>query len=109
MPLDETTYHLIGAEALSGVKPSAILVNTSRGPVVDTTALKEALASGRLRGAVLDVPEDELEVYHDFGGANVVVTPHLGGFGEEACNRIMQITLDSVRAWMAGAPINRLF
>jgi glycerate dehydrogenase len=75
---------------------------------VETAALKDALASGRLRGAGLDVLEDEWDVYHDFGDANVVVTPHLGWYTEEARDRIMQIALDSVRAWMAGNPINRV-
>jgi lactate dehydrogenase-like 2-hydroxyacid dehydrogenase len=106
--LNETSYHLIDAGALAHVKPSAILVNTSRGPVVDTAALKDALAAGRLRGAGLDVLEDELEVYHDFGDANVVITPHIGWYAEEAVDRIMEISLANVRAWMAGEPINRL-
>jgi D-lactate dehydrogenase len=107
-PLLESTHHLINADALARVKPGAILVNTSRGPLVDTAALKEALASGRLRGAGLDVLEDERTVYHDFGEANVVITPHLGWYTEEARDRIMQITLENVRMWMAGAPINRV-
>jgi D-lactate dehydrogenase len=108
VPLIEATRHLIDAEALAGIKPGAILVNTSRGGVVDTQALKEALASGRLRGAGLDVLEDERTVYHDFGQANVVVTPHLGWHTEEARDRIMQISLQNVRAWMAGDPVHRV-
>jgi D-lactate dehydrogenase len=108
VPLLESTHHLINADTLARVKPGAILVNTSRGPIVDTAALKEALASGRLRGAGLDVLEDERTVYHDFGEANVVITPHLGWYTEEARDRIMQITLENVRAWLAGQPINRL-
>lgn len=106
--LNPTSYHLIDAEALDQVKPSAILINTSRGAVVDTAALKEALHAGKLRGAGLDVLEDELEVYHDFGDANVVITPHIGWYAEEACARIMQISLGNVRAWMEGKPVNRL-
>jgi D-lactate dehydrogenase len=108
VPLLKSTHHLINAEALSRVKPGAILVNTSRGQLVDTVALKEALAVGRLRGAGLDVLEDERTVYHDFGEANVVITPHLGWYTEEARDRIMQITLENVRMWLAGNPINRL-
>lgn len=108
VPLMEATRHLIDAEALAGIKPGAILVNTSRGGVVDTRALKEALASGRLRGAGLDVLEDERTAYHDFGQANVVVTPHLGWYTEEARDRILQISLENVRAWMAGNPIHRV-
>jgi D-lactate dehydrogenase len=108
VPLVEGTRHLIDANALAGTKPGAILVNTSRGGVVDTAALKEALSSGRLRGAGLDVLEDERTAYHDFGEANVVVTPHLGWYTEEARDRILQISLQNVRAWMAGNPIHRV-
>jgi D-lactate dehydrogenase len=108
VPLLESTRHLINADALARVKPGAILINTSRGPVVDTTALKDALASGQLRGAGLDVLEDERTVYHDFGDANVVVTPHLAWYTEEARDRILQISLENVKAWMEGTPINRV-
>ncbi|MEW5961624.1 MAG: NAD(P)-dependent oxidoreductase [Chloroflexota bacterium] len=108
VPLLESTRHLINADTLARLKPGAILVNTSRGPIVDTAALKEALAAGRLRGAGLDVLEDERTVYHDFGGANVVITPHLGWYTEEARDRIMQLTLENVRRWLAGDPINRV-
>jgi D-lactate dehydrogenase len=108
VPLLESTMHLIDEEALAHIKLGAILVNTSRGAVVDTAALKHALASGRLRGAGLDVLEDERTAFHDFGDANVIVTPHLGWYTEEARDRIMHITLDNVRAWMAGKPINRV-
>jgi D-lactate dehydrogenase len=108
VPLLPTTHHLIDAQAFALVKPGAILVNTSRGGIVDTSALREALASGRLRGAGLDVLEDERTVYHDFGDLNVVVTPHLGWYTMEARDRILHISLDNVRAWMAGTPINRI-
>ena len=108
VPLIEGTRHLIDSEALAATKPGAILVNTSRGGVVDTQALKGALALGSLRGAGLDVLEDERATYHDFGQANVVVTPHLGWYTHEARDRILQISLDNVRAWMAGDPANRV-
>jgi len=108
VPLLPATRHLIDAEALSRVKPGAILVNTSRGPIVDTGALKEALVTRRLRGAGLDVLEDERTVYHDFGDLNVVVTPHLGWYTEEARDRILQVALGDVRAWLEGRPVNRV-
>jgi D-lactate dehydrogenase len=104
----ESTKHLINSDTLARIKPGAILVNTSRGGVVDTAALKDALAAGRLGGAGLDVLEDERSLYHDFGDANVVVTPHLGWYTKEARDRIMQITLDNVKAWLQGNPINRV-
>jgi D-lactate dehydrogenase len=108
VPLLESTRHLINADTLAQVKPGAILINTSRGPLVDTGALKEALAAGKLRGAGLDVLEDERTVFHDFGEANVIITPHLGWYTEEARDRIMQITLQNVSAWLAGEPVNRV-
>lgn len=108
VPLIPGTKHLIDAQALASVKPGAILVNTSRGGIVDTCALREALAAGRLRGAGLDVLEDERTVYHDFGGLNVVITPHIGWYTIEARDRIMRISLENIGAWMAGAPVNRI-
>lgn len=108
VPLTPATRHLIDAAALSRVKAGAILVNTSRGAIVDTGALKEALAAGRLRGAGLDVLEDERTVYHELGDLNVVVTPHLGWYTEEARDRILQAALDDVRAWLEGRPVNRV-
>jgi D-lactate dehydrogenase len=108
VPLLPTTHHLIDALAFACVKTGAILVNTSRGGIVDTAALKDALTTGRLRGAGLDVLEEERSVYHDFGDLNVVITPHLGWYTLEARDRIMRISLENVRAWMAGTPINRI-
>ena len=108
VPLLPATRHLIDARALALVKPGAILVNTSRGAIVDTGALREALASGRLRGAGLDVLEDERTVYHDFGDLNVVVTPHLGWYTDEARDRILQVSLDERARLAAGQPINRI-
>jgi phosphoglycerate dehydrogenase-like enzyme len=104
----ESTIHLMNAERLAQMKPGAILVNTSRGAVVDTQALVEALRSGHLGGAGLDVLEDERETYHDFGDLNVVVTPHLGWYTDGAVQRILWIALEDIAAFMRGAPINRV-
>ncbi len=106
--LNDTTRHLINAERLALMKPSAILVNTSRGAVVDTDALIAALRAGRLGGAGLDVLEDERTTYHDFAGLNVVVTPHLGWYTDGAVARILAITLDNIAAFMRGEIINRV-
>jgi len=108
LPLTDQTHHLISAQALAQVKPGAILVNTSRGPIVDTAVLKEALASGRLAGAGLDVLEEERTLYHDFGDANVIVTPHIGWYTQEARGRLLQISLAAVRAWMEGRDLDRI-
>jgi glycerate dehydrogenase len=75
---------------------------------MDTAALKDALASGRVHGAGLDVLEDEHNVYHDFGDLNVIVTPHVGWYTNEACANLVNISIDNVRAWMEGNPINRV-
>ncbi|MCA9794491.1 MAG: D-glycerate dehydrogenase [Candidatus Eremiobacteraeota bacterium] len=76
-PLTEATHHLIDAQALGRMKPTAFLINTSRGPVVDEGALVEALNQGRLAGAGLDVFEREPEVHPGlFGLPGVVLAPH---------------------------------
>jgi D-lactate dehydrogenase len=106
--LNEATHHLINAERLAQMKQGAILVNTSRGAVVDTKALIAALRSGRLCGAGLDVLEDERDHYYDFSGLNVVVTPHLGWYTDGAVDRILAITLANIAAFQRGELVNRL-
>jgi D-lactate dehydrogenase len=106
--LNEATHHLLNAGRLAMMQQGAILVNTSRGAVVDTRALIAALRAGRLGGAGLDVLEDERDRYHDFGDLNVVVTPHLGWYTDGAVDRILDITLQDIAAFVQGEPINRL-
>lgn len=106
--LNEATHHLMNAERLAQMRQGAILVNTSRGAVVDTDALIAALRSGHLGGAGLDVLEDERERYHDFSGLNVVVTPHLGWYTDGAVSRILNIALENIAAFQRGELVNRL-
>lgn len=106
--LGESTRHLINAERLARMKPGAILINTSRGAVVDTQALVASLRAGQLAGAGLDVLEDEHETYHDLSGLNVVVTPHLGWYTDGAVHRILAVTLENIAAFMRGTPVNRV-
>ncbi len=106
--LTDATHHLISADRLAQIKAGAILVNTSRGAVVDTQALIAALRSGRLGGAGLDVLEDERERYHDFGDLNVVVTPHLGWYTDGAVDRILSIALAGIDGFLRGERINRV-
>lgn len=78
VPLTPQTHHLFGREALSQMKPGAFLINVSRGPVVDNAALEEALASGRLGGAGLDVLEGEPDPPPSLTALpQVIVTPHV--------------------------------
>ncbi len=79
VPLSAETHHLIDAAALGKMKPSAYLINTARGPVVDEAALVEALHAGQIAGAGLDVYEDEPRMAAGLAGCrNAVVLPHLG-------------------------------
>lgn len=106
--LNDATHHLIDAAGLEKMKQGAILINTSRGAVVDTQALMAALRSERLLGAGLDVLEDERESYHDFGDLNVIVTPHLGWYTDGAVQRIVEISLENIAAYLRGDLINRV-
>jgi D-lactate dehydrogenase len=106
--LTEATHHLINADRLAQMKKGAILVNTARGAVVDTDALSEALRSGHIGGAGLDVLEDEREVHHDFGDLNVVVTPHLGWYTDGAVYRILNITLEILSSFKHGEIIHQI-
>ena len=106
--LNDATQHLINADRLAQMKPGVVLVNTARGAVVDTAALMEALRSGHVAGAGLDVLEDERDVYHNFGDLNVVITPHLGWYTDGAVDRILAISLENIAAYLRGEPINRL-
>ncbi len=106
IPMSVGTHHLLNARRLAMMKPGAILINTSRGAVVDTQALIEALRSGHLAGAGLDVLDGERSIYHDFSGLNVVVTPHIGWYTDGAVRRILSITLGNIAAFAAGRCTN---
>jgi D-lactate dehydrogenase len=106
--LNKATHHLMNADRLAQMKMGAILINTSRGAVVDTQALISALRAGNIGGAGLDVLEDERVKYHDFGDLNVVVTPHLGWYTDGAVDRILTIALTGIEAFMRGERINRV-
>lgn len=90
VPLTPETRNLIRREVLARMKPTAILVNTARGGIVDEAAVGEAVAAGRLAGAGLDVVVDEpLKPSHPLNGvSNVVLTPHVAGVTEEAMMRM---------------------
>lgn len=99
-PLTDATRNMINAEALSRMKPDAILINAARGGIVDETALAEALKAGRLGGAALDVFETEpltAEAGAKFKDlANLVLTPHIAGVTGESNERVSHLIADKV-------------
>lgn len=111
VPLTEATRHLIGARELSLMKPTAILINTARGPVVDEEALVSALKAGTIAGAGLDVYEQEPLVHPGLVELpNVVLLPHLGSATLETRIRMGRICLDNIEAVLNGRPApNRIF
>jgi D-3-phosphoglycerate dehydrogenase / 2-oxoglutarate reductase len=102
-PLTPETRHLIDAERLSLMKPGVRLVNAARGDLVDIDALVEALRSGHVAGAALDVfPEEPYTSGEILGMENVVVTPHLGASTQEAQDRAGVIVAEQVAAALRG-------
>jgi len=99
LPLTAETRHLIDGEALAKMKPTAVLVNTSRGPIVDEEALVDALRVGRIAGAALDVFEHEPEVHPGLLELeNVVLVPHLGSATEETREAMGMLCVEGLRA-----------
>jgi D-lactate dehydrogenase len=120
IPLTPATHHLIDAEALSAMKPGAMLVNTGRGALIDSRALIAALKSGRLGAAGLDVYEEEEGVFFEdlsnrvlqddvlarlLTFPNVLITSHQGFLTREALAKIASVTLENVRAFERGEPL----
>ena len=103
-PLTPETRGLIGADALRRMKPTAYLVNTARGPVVDTDALVEALHAGEIAGAALDVTDPEpLPADHPLLNApNLLVLPHLGSATHATRERMADIAVENLLAGLRG-------
>ncbi|MBS3733402.1 MAG: hydroxyacid dehydrogenase [Phycisphaerae bacterium] len=128
VPYNEKTRHIVDADALAKMKPGAILVNTARGGLVDPEALIDALRSGHLGGAALDVLEAETAVAEEaellsrsydvdtlrsvvqntalLRMENVIITPHNAFNSSEALERIIKATVGNVHAYLAGTPEN---
>lgn len=110
-PLTDETRNLLSREKLALMKKTAILINTSRGPVVDNAALAEALNEGRLAAAGIDVFDGEpplAEEYPLLHAKNVVCTPHVGFATVESIHRRAEIVFDNVAKWMEGTVQNRM-
>ena len=129
VPYNEHTHHLLNRENIGMLKKGAYLINTSRGAVVETEALIEALQNGTLAGAGLDVLEEEgdlndetallaaphpnakelkivLENHYLISHPRVIVTPHLAFNTQEAVERILDTTIENIQKFAAGSPIN---
>jgi glyoxylate reductase len=106
-PLTDETYHLISTEALRKMKPSAILINTARGPVVDPAALYQALKAGQIGYAALDVTEPEpipldnplLEL------DNIIIAPHIASASRATRDKMAQMAADNLLAGLQGQPL----
>ena len=107
-PLTPDTKHLINSETLQQMKPSAILINTGRGPLVNDDDVAEALRNNRLRAFCADVlteepPKADHPLLHC---ANAYITPHIAWASDEARARLVDIAINNIRAFCKGAPQN---
>jgi glycerate dehydrogenase len=107
-PLTPQTVQMVNAQRLALMKPTAFLLNTSRGALVDEPALAEALNSGRLAGAALDVLAAEPPPADNplLRARNCIITPHLAWATRAARSRLMRIAVENVRAFLQGKPRN---
>ncbi|MGC9221367.1 MAG: 2-hydroxyacid dehydrogenase [Solirubrobacteraceae bacterium] len=107
LPLTAQTRHLIGSRAFELMKPTAILINTARGPVVDHEALTQALHTGQIGGAALDVTEPEpLPQDHALWQApNLLVVPHIASATWTSREQMAEMAVDNIIAGLAGRPL----
>ncbi len=109
VPLNDSTRGLIGREQLGMMKKTAVLINTARGPVVDSQALAQALQDGVIAGAAVDVFEMEPPVPADhvlFGAPNLIATPHVAFASHQAFEKRAVIVCENIKRWIDGEPQN---
>ncbi len=106
-PLTPVTHHLIGAPALARMRPTAILINTARGPIVDQVALRRALGEGTIAGAALDVTDPEPLAPDDplLSSPNLIVAPHIGSATHRAREQMATLAVQNLLAALAGRPM----
>ncbi|HET9803785.1 MAG TPA: NAD(P)-dependent oxidoreductase, partial [Candidatus Acidoferrum sp.] len=103
VPLLPSTRHLISADSIAKMKPTAYLINTARGPVVDEAALVHALETARIAGAALDVYEQEPKVHPGLlSRRDVVLAPHIGSATIETRTRMAQTAVENIVAFFSG-------
>jgi glycerate dehydrogenase len=107
-PLTPETRHLLNAQRLTTMKPTAFLLNTSRGPLIDEPALAEALRRGQIAGAGLDVLSQEPPTADHplYTAPNCFITPHIAWATRAARARLMRVAVENVRAFVNGKPQN---
>ena len=107
-PLTDTTRHLINRETLRQMKPTAILINTGRGPLVNDQDVADALAGGRLAAFCADVLTEEPPKADNplLKESNAYFTPHIAWASTEARKRLIQVAVDNVRQFINGQPQN---
>lgn len=109
LPLGPSTHHLINAEKLRRMKPSAYLVNTARGPIIDERDLISALRNRTIRGAALDVFDSEPPSRELLKLDNVLLTPHIGGSTYECARRLGEITVRNVDNYLHGRDLDFVY
>lgn len=107
-PLTTDTRHLVNSQTLQNMKPSAILINTGRGPLVDDEAVAAALANGRLAAFCADVLTEEPPKMTNplLSQPRAFITPHIAWATKEARIRLLQVAIDNVRSFLSGHPQN---
>ena len=128
LPFNKETYHFLNKDTISHMKKGAIVINTARGGLIDTQALTEALLSGQLGGAGLDVLEEEALIREEaqllldnvpreqlgtmlrahilLTFKNVIITPHCAFNSKESLERLVNATIENINAFIDGKPQN---
>lgn len=105
-PLTPATHHVVNAQRLGRMKPTAVIVNTARGGLIDPVALEDAVSTGRIGGAALDV--FELEPLPAYSGlrrlANVILTPHAAWYSTRSAEQLQALAADEVDRHLSGRP-----